>query len=90
MQAFYRPSAPVDGVNDVSTNTGDPVPSEELQKLGIKLSQVGTGPQGLAQAKANAQQSGDPIFDEINLDLPLLNEDQFKVSRLLSRRHRRN
>ncbi|KAK1216623.1 1,2-dihydroxy-3-keto-5-methylthiopentene dioxygenase [Marasmius sp. AFHP31] len=80
MRAFYRYSAPVDGViNDASINTGQPVPPEELQRLGVQLSQVGIGLQALEQAKSEAQRSGYPNVDGIKFDAESLSEDQFKA-----------
>ena len=67
MRAFYRSPVPVEGVNDLSTNTGQPVPIEDLQKLGLQLSQGGIRPQGLARAKTNAQHSGSLNADEIRI-----------------------
>ncbi|KAG7093445.1 hypothetical protein E1B28_007123 [Marasmius oreades] len=79
MRAFYRSSAPVEGVNDVSTNTGQPVLAEDLQKLGLQLSHVGIGSQGLARAKIIAQQSGSLTPDGIKLDGGSMGEDRCKA-----------
>ncbi|KAJ8082169.1 hypothetical protein PM082_008016 [Marasmius tenuissimus] len=70
----------VSDINDASTNTGQPVPAEELQKLGVQLSQVGTGLQALEQAKSEAQQSVYPNADGVKLDAESSSEDQFEVN----------
>ncbi|KAF9254624.1 hypothetical protein L218DRAFT_1009462 [Marasmius fiardii PR-910] len=59
MRVLYR-SAPLPGVNDFSTTDGSPVPNEVLSKLGIKVEELGTGPEAQARAQSIAQSAGYP------------------------------
>ncbi|KAF9248148.1 hypothetical protein L218DRAFT_1010797 [Marasmius fiardii PR-910] len=79
MRVFYRSTAPKPGINDISTLDGPPVLQEVLSKLGIKLEELGTGPDAQARTKSIAQSSGYQNPEGFKLVFNELDEDKYQV-----------